>query len=284
MTQPTHILVPTDFDEGAEHAEEFAVSLAERLGARLTLLHVLRHPAYAYAERTAPPLDDLAPRAQDALDAARARIARRVARVETALARGAPWEAIVEQARARGAGLIVMGTHGRRGLPRLVLGSVAEKVLRTSTVPVVTVPARPRSLGSVLVATDFSEPAARACDLAIALASKVDARVTLVHVYAIPSTSYATWMTAPMTEIERSVRAALDAAAGRLRERGAKVDVALRLGVAPNEILALAREVHADLIAMGTHGHRGLSAALLGSTAERVLRAASVPVLTVRES
>ena len=134
-----HILVPTDFGEHAERAVEVGATFASRFGAKLTLLHVAHVSEYAYGQRTAQSLDDLLPKAQDALDEAAARARSRCDDVEGVLAQGRPWESILRVARERHADLIVMGTHGRRGLPRALLGSVAEKVLRSSPIPVVVV-------------------------------------------------------------------------------------------------------------------------------------------------
>jgi nucleotide-binding universal stress UspA family protein len=131
-----HILVPTDFSEHAERATEVAAALAAKLGAGLTLLHVAHRPEYAYGQRTGQSLDDLLPGAQDALDRAVARARQSNLEVEPALVSGTPWESILRVAHERGVDLIVMGTHGRRGVPRALLGSVAEKVLRSSPVPV----------------------------------------------------------------------------------------------------------------------------------------------------
>jgi nucleotide-binding universal stress UspA family protein len=133
------IVVPTDFGEHAEQAVKVAATFAVAFGAKLTLLHIVHLPEYAYDQRTAQSLDDLLPRAQDALDQAVARARSHCSDVEGVLAQGRPWESILRFARERGADLIVMGTHGRRGVPRALLGSVAEKVLRSSPVPVVVV-------------------------------------------------------------------------------------------------------------------------------------------------
>lgn len=93
------------------------------------------------------PVDDLQRAAKDALNAAVAKAKERYLKTNGLLACGEPWREILEAARERGADFIVMGTHGRRGLTRVLLGSVAEKVVRLSPVPVVTVPAGARVTG-----------------------------------------------------------------------------------------------------------------------------------------
>lgn len=137
-----HILVPHDFSETAERALGFALDLGQRLGARLSLLHAYEIVAYGFAE--APSMsEELAEQiesaARSALEAVQARARRSGLDVTAVLRRGSPWREIVAFAKESKADLVVMGTHGRRGLSRLLLGSVAERVIRTSPCPVLTV-------------------------------------------------------------------------------------------------------------------------------------------------
>ena len=141
-------------------------------------------------------------------------------------------------------------------------------------------------IAHVLVPTDFSETADAAARYGCELAARVGARVTLVHVFspgvvALPDAVYA-----PTEEelqiLQQAAEAELDAAAARLAPLGAAIDRVALPGMASDEIVGMARQRHADLIVMGTHGRRGLSHLLLGSVAERVLRAAPCPVLTLR--
>lgn len=138
-----HLLVATDFEASALHALDLALLLAPPADARVTIVHVVAPPpsAYAlYAEGLSWPTDEMDERAQEMLDevVARARLA--YPKVSGRLATGEPWEAILEAAKQESADLIVTGTHGRHGLKRLLLGSVAERVVRTAPVPVLTVP------------------------------------------------------------------------------------------------------------------------------------------------
>lgn len=135
-----HIVVPTDFGEIAEHAVDMAVDLAAKYGAKLTLVHVYAIPTPAYAEAFAWPVEEIEKAAKDALERELAKIRARHPDTHAVLEVGAAYDRIVEVVKSRGADLVVMGTHGRRGLPHLVLGSVAEKVVRLSPVPVLTVP------------------------------------------------------------------------------------------------------------------------------------------------
>jgi nucleotide-binding universal stress UspA family protein len=137
MNAIRHILVPTDFAEPAARALELAIELASAFGAQITLLHVV--PELPFVERAE--WDKIVgPGPARELERAREASKARHAASDGVLLFGVPWEQIVSTATERGADLIVMGTHGRRGLPRAILGSVAEKVVRLSPVPVLTVP------------------------------------------------------------------------------------------------------------------------------------------------
>ncbi|MEO8905735.1 MAG: universal stress protein [Polyangiaceae bacterium] len=139
----------------------------------------------------------------------------------------------------------------------------------------------------VLVATDFSECSKRALDLAVELAQKLDAQLTVTHVWEVPAYGYGPGMYVPgdfLAPIEGAAQARLNEALDALKQRFPSAKGVLRTGAPWDEILAAALSVHADLIVIGTHGRRGLSRALMGSVAERVVRLSTVPVLTVHGS
>ena len=135
-----HMLVPVDFSPYAEQAVEYAIGLAQKLQARLTLLHVVDTTPLGVVEGAAmlPPsywqaLDmDLAQRLEEPLT----RVQNRGLHGETVIVHGTPFQTIIETARDKGVDLIVMGTHGRTGLTHVLLGSVAEKVVRLAPCPV----------------------------------------------------------------------------------------------------------------------------------------------------
>lgn len=143
------------------------------------------------------------------------------------------------------------------------------------------------SFEHLLVATDFSECSQRALDLALEIAAKFNSKLTLVHSWEAPSYTYAggEYVTVDLvTPIEQAAVALLEKATVDLKKRMPAAETLLRSGVAWEEILAAATQVHADLIVVGTHGRRGLSHALLGSVAEKVVRLSTVPVLTAHGS
>jgi nucleotide-binding universal stress UspA family protein len=137
-----HILVPTDFSVASSAAIELAVTMASKFGAELTLLHVWELPVYPYME-----LMMLSPALTNSVEkAATECLATKLKEVQSSLPRaksklmmGVPWQQIVEVIKESKADLLVMGTHGRRGLEHALMGSVAEKLVRLSPVPVLTV-------------------------------------------------------------------------------------------------------------------------------------------------
>ena len=143
MNAITHILVPTDFSEASDRATTMAVELARTFAAQITLLHVWSVPNTGYAEGLSWPLDGMESAARNALDEARVSLVKRHAATDAMLRVGAEWRQILDVVKERGIDLVVMGTHGRRGLPRFFLGSVAERVVRFSPVPVLTIGPRP---------------------------------------------------------------------------------------------------------------------------------------------
>jgi nucleotide-binding universal stress UspA family protein len=146
-----HILVPVDFGDVADRAIDLALAVAAPFAAKVTLFHASWLPPsspVSYAEGLSWPTDELERRARETLDRVCSRVRPRYANVDAVVVQGEPREAILENAARLGVDLIVMGTHGRRGLSRALLGSVAERVVRTATVPVLTVSTGAAPVGS----------------------------------------------------------------------------------------------------------------------------------------
>jgi len=265
------VLFPTDDSATAEGARPVAEQLAARHGATL---HVLR-------VEVVPPAGDL--RFDPVGDASRESdgVVQAVRRFPTADG------AIRAYAEEVDADIVVMGTHGRSGPTRLVLGSTAEGVLRTAPCPVLTVGPRAvvEAAGPVLVPVAFDAMSDAALDVGVAMAEAWGTRVVAVHVVepvTIPS-PYAIAFD-PMTHpevLERIERTLWRWVAGHA---GAGVPVAqeLRRGEASHEIAAAAAAHGAALIVQASHGRRGLGRWLLGSVTEEVVRHAPCPVLTLR--
>ena len=137
----------------------------------------------------------------------------------------------------------------------------------------------------ILFATDFGESSQRALVIAIELAKKFDATLTLIHTFEIPTYAYSgmPFSTLDMfTPIEEAARQDFEAALAALRKQVPAAKGILRRGVPWQDIQAAIVETHADLVVMGTHGRSGVARAFLGSVAEKTVRMSPVPVLTIR--
>jgi nucleotide-binding universal stress UspA family protein len=144
MNPPKQIIVATDFSATAEAALEYAATFAKSIGAKIALVHVYQIPNYSYPDVLVPTPPEVAREIEDAARtatiAARERYASSGVDIEPVVLQGRAWQEILRLADERAADLVVVGTHGRSGVSRALLGSVAEKVLRTATRPVLVIP------------------------------------------------------------------------------------------------------------------------------------------------
>lgn len=149
MSLPRTILVPTDFSASSDAALDYAIDIASILGASITVLHAFELPEIWFPDGVVVATSDVAARisneAQAGLDRAVARGTSRGVQLTPVLKQGEARTTILEVVDTVGADLIVMGTHGRRGLAHFLLGSVTEATLRTAKVPVLTIHARPQT-------------------------------------------------------------------------------------------------------------------------------------------
>lgn len=137
-----HILVPTDFSPSSDAAIDAAIDLAQRFDAKVTLLHVWQLPVYPYMEamlNLSALASEVERGATEALEKQLQQVRSRYPAVQSVVQMGLPWQAIIEIVKSQQVDLVVMGTHGRRGFDHLILGSVAERVVRLSPVPVLTI-------------------------------------------------------------------------------------------------------------------------------------------------
>jgi nucleotide-binding universal stress UspA family protein len=254
------ILVPHDFTSCGRAAYDKARGLATVFGATCTVLHVI--------ERAGTDIGGEPP------DPASAAVQFR---------HGVPHEEIVRCAREQAADLIVMGTHGRRGVAHVLLGSVAEKVVRLAPCPVLTIrQRRPDLTANVLVATDFGMAAEGALEYGRTLARLFGAKLHLLHVV----DNY--FLRPIASDTHARVTSARDQLAAQLTaddRRALQAIESIETSDHPADaIVDYARNADIDLIVMGTHGRPAFDRLLLGSVAERVVRTAPCDVLTVRHS
>ena len=171
-----------------------------------------------------------------------------------------------------------------------MLGSIAERVVRLAPCPVLTVKEDDTAgpIQRIVVATDFSGPGDHARDVGVSLAKQLGAEVHVVHAFDIPLAMVTPYeVTVPdglIREAREAARRKLDGALGAIRAQGLKATGHLAEVPAAPAVAEVARDVKADLVVIGTRGHTGLRHVLLGSVAERTLRLAPCPVLTVKQA
>jgi len=299
MATIARILCPIDFSDSSRRALDYAVTLGRWYGAAVTALHVHHRSQPAAAPLPSlVPVEPIPPPPAD-LDTVRRHVAafiphqrHKPVAIDPQAAEGDPAREIV--AAAESADLIVMGTHGRSGIERFVLGSVTEAVLRKAPCSVLTIPLTARDAGSIpvvfrriIAAVDFSDVSIDALRHAASLALEVDAHLTVMHVIEVPE-HLALWI--DRVDGISHVRAWADAAQAHLRAAVdpetptyAHVDQRVVTGRPYREILRIAADEQADLIVMGAHGHGVIERMFVGSTAQHVVRRANCPVLVVRQ-
>ncbi|MCS6817194.1 MAG: universal stress protein [Blastocatellia bacterium] len=280
---PRRILCPTDFSELATFALRYAAELARCSKASLLVMHA--DPFLPPPYLTAGQFEEMLQALERTKAATRRYLTEYVRNVvgtepdvEPLLVEDTPARAILETARQREADLIVMGTHGRSGLSRVMLGSVTERVLRESDRPVLTIrykaealPTPHVSVRHLLCPVNYTPIARTALQHAVAIARCFNAELTVVHV------------------LEDEAQKASDREAlARLCEwvpedvrAHCQMKELIRRGNAAEQIIETARALGSDMIVLGAHHKRFFDATVIGTTTVRVTRHAPCPVLVV---
>ena len=267
------ILVPTDGSAVASAAVDAAVELAEAFGAELHAVHVLEQPG-----RKA--------RSEGVTETAAAKAEAAGLEVTTAVVEQADTihRTVLAYAADHEIDCILAGTHGRTGLGRLVMGSIAEQLLRESPIPVFTVHEETvvdPPFERILVPTDGSDCADAAAEEAIKLTRWSGAKMHVVHVLDIGVVGAN--IGALLTTLQNAGADTIQAVVDRAHEEGvSNVESTIIRGIPYWSILGYAEDHEMDCVVMGTHGRTGFERYFLGSVTERVARLADVPVLTVR--
>ncbi|RLM89708.1 universal stress protein [Halobellus sp. Atlit-38R] len=270
------ILVPTDGSPSAEAAARHGLVIAEAFDASLHVISVTGD-----TERSERLADA---QAQDAIS----KLAELIEQesdlsCQSAIEHGRPHEAILSYSSENDIDLIVMGTHGRRGLSRVLLGSVTERVIRLSNDPVLAVP--PHAIGReregydrILIPTDGSPGAAAAVEHGISIAERSGASVRVLYVI-----EGETGLPPIGDSLRDEAVEVLEAVTEEASDRDVSLTTHIQPGT-PHEVINNFVSAHGiDLVTMGTHGRSGIRRHLLGSVTERVLRTSDAPVLTVRQ-
>lgn len=290
------ILVATDFSEQAAVAVEHARVLASRDRGELILLHVEpdTSPAPSGAPMSQSAVEDVQALRREMASEARSDLEQLAAgfreaglTVRTEVRAGHPDEVITDTADELGADLIVTGTHGRTGLARFFLGSVAEKVARLASTNVMVVRPcdEPGKYRRILVPTDFSPASEKALRLAMSLAAE-NADVDVFHAWQYPPGTHAVSNPeagGPLAGMRDEIVASGQSQADELIQRHEATEMTLHFvqdyGPAAQLVQERLDAVAYDLVCMGTHGYRGFRRFILGSVAEATIRHANCSVL-----
>ncbi len=292
------ILCPIDFSEFSVRAYRHALSLAEHYRAKLVALHIVEPFRFPSAGFTASAglYDEFC---QAVCESGKEQLQEFVKnhthdeiQPELVVHQGIASDSILSFAQARKTDVIVMGTHGRRGYDRLMLGSVTDRVMRRASCPLLAVCKPPHEamaadmaagkerghvhhLSRILFCTDFSENSERAFNYAISATAEYDAELTLLHVLeevASPSKT---------EEARAAATERLDKLIPPEGPKTLKIKTAVRLGKPYRQIIQLALETQTDVVVMGVHGRGALDLAVFGSTTYRVIQLGPCPVLAV---
>ena len=293
----THILFATDFSPSSTPAFRYAVEWAKIFDAQLTVFHGLSlQPGLdidaGIAQRY---LDEQRNVAQDHLNQLLTEAHQQVSQTSIEMRAGLPSSQICDVARELKADLIITGTHGWTGFNRVLFGSVAERVIQRAPCPVLSIPDRspeenagmhsltvqPRQM---VLPIDFSDCSMDAFEYAIEVAKWFDGPLTLV--YAIEPLSYSLdfTLTHPLQEKanRKKIEHRLQELTTLLENEGLSAQYKLVEKPSVEAILEISSTQQADLLIMGTHGRKGLSRLLLGSTTSKVLQHSPYPILTVK--
>lgn len=298
MINLKRILFPTDFSECARHAFSYALDLARLFNAELHILHAIVNHTYAgyFSADQENLYKSLRKNAEYLMEDLIEKYPLDSIKVEKlyfpALSASSM---IIDYAGQSQIDLIVMGTHGRQGLSHLMLGSVAENVIRTANCPVLTVgkdadqnkDASITSIKNILVPIDFSEHSKKSLTYAIELAKNYKATLQLLHIIDTPIypafyvvDQLAT--TSIASNIKTRVLENLSTLLKSLGECQVNTEIHALEGRAATDIVKFASENNSDLIVIATHGLTGVERFLLGSVTEKVVRIAKTPVFTVK--
>lgn len=271
-----HILAPVDLGDSSRSALRYARMLADRVGAKLTLMYVNDSLTLQSYDQIFTGCDLPSGERERMIDAVRTYATPELGsmRFDVLVAADDTARAVVTAADRENIDLIVMGTHGRRGWNRLMGGSLAESILHRSDRPVIAVP-QGRELpdvSRVLCPVNFSEPARLGVKAACCMSRALDAELHMLHVVEGE-------MRSTFNELCETVREWVSPILGNNCEFH---QVVSRAAVAGEHIVAQARRLDARLVVLGAnHAGRSRERATLGTTVEKVIRASHVPVMSV---
>jgi len=283
------VLLPYDGSDGAETVLHHAAELAHWDDATVHVLFVADTTRDSVTVVAGQPVDTLVQRGDTVVSEAESTLQSLGVDYRTDVVQGNPAPTITQYADAFGHDLVVMPTHGRAGISRYLIGSVTEKVVRLSDVPVLTARMRPDErltfpYERVLIPTDGSPASVAAATHGLALAATLDAAVHVLAV--VDDTSLGAGVRSVLSdaELERPATAAVEAVLAAADDYElSHVDTSVAHGPPAEEIQAHVETNTIHAVVMGASGRRGVDRILLGSVAEQTVRSAPVPVITVHD-
>jgi nucleotide-binding universal stress UspA family protein len=284
-----NILLPFDGSEGAAEVLHHASEIAHWADATLHVLYVADTKRDSVTVVEGQTIDALAQEGEDIVDEAAKTLDTLGVSYETDLVQGNPAPTIVDYAQRYDQDLVVMPTHGREGISRYLIGSVSEKVVRLASAPVLTVRMQPDEqltfpYENILIPTDGSTAATHAAEYLVELAAALDATVHVLSVVEDSAFGLDVRSTVSGKETEQAAANAVETVVSEAETRGvANTARHIEHGSPVEEILDSIESTDIHAVGMGTTGKRGTDRILLGSVAEKTVRSAPVPVMTVTE-
>lgn len=284
------ILFPTDGSDAANAVLQYAVDIATEHGATVHVLHVVDTNRGSTAASDRGVLDTLEAEGQAIVDAAVRRVRNNDVPAVADVRRGDPYRAIVDYSDQSAIDCIVMPTHGRRGVHRYLLGSVTERVINTTSVPVTAVnPGRAQALTypprHVLVPTDGSLGAELALTVGLDIAEATGATLHLLHVVEAGSRGASTGTSLHLDELPGRANEVIADATARVAETGVDAVTSVYEHREPSKVIRdYIDENDIDLAVLGTHGQTDFSRYVMGGVSAKIVRTAPVPVVWVRDA
>ena len=284
MIHIQRILVPVDFSDASKKAANYGLSLALEFESSLVLAHITPFDAGAYEKAKIDLIDLIPPDCRERL------------KFEIVVKSGHVASELIGIVEDRQIDLVVMGTHGRSYFERMLVGSVTDRILRKLHVPIITVShldpekemhtPEPVPLHRILYASDLAEGAEEGLKFSIRLARGLDAALTVAHVVQFADAAFHGVETAAyLPEYSNQIRAQAEEKLARtvalVTDGSVPISTVLAEGVPYKAINSIAEQHNADLIVINLQNKSLLERALLGTTAERVIRTATVPVLSL---
>jgi len=284
-----NILLPFDGSDGAAEVLHHASEIAHWADATIHVLYVAdttRNSVTVVEEHT---IDVLERQGEEIIEEAEDTLDTLGNAYETDIVQGNPAPTIVEYADQYDQDLVVMPTHARDGIERYLVGSVSEKVVRLSSVPVLSVRMQPDEqltfpYENILIPTDGSAAATHAAEYLVEFAATIDATVHVVSVVKDAALGVDVRSTVSGKENEQAAAKAIDTVVSHAETHGVANTVRhIEHGSPVEEFLDIIESNDIHTVGMGTTGKRGTDRILLGSVAEKTVRSAPVPVMTVAE-